>query len=167
MKSNAKKTWLRQYWKNFWVSTNFSLFLTKKIIASNIVIWVLKWSLLTRQIQGCTSQNSSFSLPSWESLLVVGSSDYSLNFLTTGWDASIVSSEAIALRPSGLLSMRSGSRWALSRWMYTLSNLFYLLKNLRRTIVKSLKIRRRSRPVYASSFPWRRGSMARNNIRAR
>ena len=77
-----------------------------------------------------TSQNSSFLLQAWGSLLVVGSPNCSLNFLTTEWDASIVSSEAIALRPSGFSSMRSGSRWALTRWMYTLPILFCRLKKL-------------------------------------
>ena len=49
----CKNKWLRRWWQNFWVSTNFATFLIKKIMILNIGIWVLKRSVLTRQIQWC------------------------------------------------------------------------------------------------------------------
>ena len=45
-----KNEWLRRFWQNFWVSTNFATFFGQKIITQKIVIWVLKRSALTRQI---------------------------------------------------------------------------------------------------------------------
>ena len=44
----CKNKWLRRWWQNFWVSTNFATFSIKKFITPNIVIWILKWSALTR-----------------------------------------------------------------------------------------------------------------------
>ena len=52
-KTLCKNKWLRRWWQNFWVSTNFATFLIKKIMILNIGIWVLKRSVLTRQIQWC------------------------------------------------------------------------------------------------------------------
>ena len=45
-----KNELIRRFWQNFWVSTNFAIFLVKKIITQKIVIWVLKRSAWTKQI---------------------------------------------------------------------------------------------------------------------
>ena len=49
----CKNKWLRRWWQNFWVSTSFATFLIEKIMILNMAIWVIKRSVLARQIQWC------------------------------------------------------------------------------------------------------------------
>ena len=61
----CKNKWLRRLWQNFLVSTNVATFLIKKIIL-NIVIRVLKRSVLTRQIQRCMKIERSIGSTKWD-----------------------------------------------------------------------------------------------------